>query len=181
MKSEPEVFGIDDLAKSAAQDHPLGWRSELSGARISCATDAPRRSRVLLSLQLRGARHRRHREDREARDTRITPRSMPTTRTSIPTAIATNRAGTWSTCKSQRKFRGTITLATLREHDNGALKGLALLKRGNRLSVTPVSAAHWKFILDLASVARDAREKLVRHSTSRECATNHTLKFVRAR
>ena len=29
-------------------------------------------------------------------------------------------------------------------------EGLALLKRGNRLSITPVSAAHWKFILDLA-------------------------------
>jgi predicted RNA-binding protein with PUA-like domain len=51
----------------------------------------------------------------------------------------------------ERKFRGTISLATLREHDNGALKGLALLKRGNRLSVTPVSAAHWKFVLALAS------------------------------
>jgi predicted RNA-binding protein with PUA-like domain len=51
----------------------------------------------------------------------------------------------------QRKFRGHVTLATLREHENRALKGLALLKRGNRLSVTPVSAAHWKFILNLAS------------------------------
>jgi predicted RNA-binding protein with PUA-like domain len=51
----------------------------------------------------------------------------------------------------QRKFRRVITLATLREHENRALKGLALLKRGNRLSVTPVSAAHWKFILELAS------------------------------
>ncbi len=50
----------------------------------------------------------------------------------------------------QRKFRRTITLATLREHEKRALKGLALLKRGNRLSVTPVGAAHWKFILDLA-------------------------------
>ena len=45
--------------------------------------------------------------------------------------------------------RTPITLATLREHSNGALKGLALLKRGNRLSITPVSAAHWKFILSL--------------------------------
>jgi predicted RNA-binding protein with PUA-like domain len=51
----------------------------------------------------------------------------------------------------QRKFRSTITLAALRAHENRALKGLALLRRGNRLSVTPVSAAHWKFILDLAS------------------------------
>ena len=50
----------------------------------------------------------------------------------------------------KRKFRRTIALATLREHEQRALKGLALLKRGNRLSITPVSAAHWKFIVDLA-------------------------------
>ncbi|HMF28862.1 MAG TPA: EVE domain-containing protein [Candidatus Cybelea sp.] len=49
----------------------------------------------------------------------------------------------------ERKLRAPITLATLREHADGALKGLALLKRGNRLSITPVSAAHWKFILSL--------------------------------
>jgi len=52
--------------------------------------------------------------------------------------------------KFERKFRSTITLAALRQHEQRALKGLALLKRGNRLSITPVSAAHWKFILDLA-------------------------------
>ena len=51
----------------------------------------------------------------------------------------------------QRKFRRHVTLATLREHENRALKGLALLQRGNRLSVTPVSAEHWQFILSLAS------------------------------
>ena len=51
----------------------------------------------------------------------------------------------------QRKFRSAITLATLREHENRALKGLALLQRGNRLSVTPVSAAQWQFILSIAS------------------------------
>jgi predicted RNA-binding protein with PUA-like domain len=49
----------------------------------------------------------------------------------------------------QRKLKATITLATLREHSNGALRGMLLLKRGNRLSITPVSAAHWRFILDL--------------------------------
>ena len=50
----------------------------------------------------------------------------------------------------QRKFRNTVTLAALREHEEGALRGLALLKRGNRLSITPVSAAHWQFIVELA-------------------------------
>jgi predicted RNA-binding protein with PUA-like domain len=41
-------------------------------------------------------------------------------------------------------------VAELRQHEQRALKGLALLSRGNRLSITPVSAAHWKLILDLA-------------------------------
>jgi len=50
----------------------------------------------------------------------------------------------------ERKLARPVTLATLREHAAGALKGFALLRRGNRLSVLPVSSAHWKFILDLA-------------------------------
>jgi predicted RNA-binding protein with PUA-like domain len=49
----------------------------------------------------------------------------------------------------QRKLERPITLATLKKHANAALKGLAVLQRGNRLSITPVSEAHWKFILDL--------------------------------
>jgi len=49
-----------------------------------------------------------------------------------------------------RKLARPITLAALRNHSTGALKGFALLRRGNRLSVMPVSAAHWKFILALA-------------------------------
>jgi predicted RNA-binding protein with PUA-like domain len=50
----------------------------------------------------------------------------------------------------QRKLARPITLTALREHATGALKGLALLNRGNRLSVLPVSAAHWNFVLKLA-------------------------------
>jgi len=49
----------------------------------------------------------------------------------------------------QRKLARPITLATLRKYSSGALDGLALLQRGNRLSITPVSATHWRFILDL--------------------------------
>jgi predicted RNA-binding protein with PUA-like domain len=49
----------------------------------------------------------------------------------------------------QRKLKRPITLATLRKHSNGALEGLALLQRGNRLSITPVSMAQWGFILGL--------------------------------
>jgi predicted RNA-binding protein with PUA-like domain len=44
----------------------------------------------------------------------------------------------------------TISLEELRTHANKELKGMVLLRPGNRLSITPVEAAHWKFILSLA-------------------------------
>jgi len=52
--------------------------------------------------------------------------------------------------KLLRKFTRTITLEELRQHAGGKLKDLQLLMRGNRLSVMPVSAKSWEFILSLA-------------------------------
>ena len=49
-----------------------------------------------------------------------------------------------------RKFAHPVTLAALREHERGPLKDLIVLRRGNRLSITPVTAAEWKFIHKLA-------------------------------
>jgi predicted RNA-binding protein with PUA-like domain len=46
-----------------------------------------------------------------------------------------------------RKLRHIITLAELRAHPE--LAGMALLRRGNRLSVMPLSEAQWSFILAL--------------------------------
>jgi predicted RNA-binding protein with PUA-like domain len=37
----------------------------------------------------------------------------------------------------------------LRAHESSELDGMLLLKRGNRLSITPLSPAHWQFILSL--------------------------------
>ncbi len=48
-----------------------------------------------------------------------------------------------------RKFKRNISLAQLREHADGALSDLVLLRRGNRLSVMPVTKSHWDFILGL--------------------------------
>jgi len=50
-----------------------------------------------------------------------------------------------------RKFRKPVPLATLREHSAGALASMPLLRRGNRLSVMPVTPAEWNFILALSS------------------------------
>ena len=49
----------------------------------------------------------------------------------------------------KQRFRRIITLEELRAHADEKLRGLTLLRRGNRLSVMPVDDAHWKFILSL--------------------------------
>jgi predicted RNA-binding protein with PUA-like domain len=51
--------------------------------------------------------------------------------------------------KLQRRLSRIITLEELRRHAAGALKGMILLRPGNRLSVMPVEEAHWRFILSL--------------------------------
>jgi len=51
--------------------------------------------------------------------------------------------------KSMRKFKRVITLDELRAHASGALKDFVLLRRGNRLSVMPVTKKDWDFILTL--------------------------------
>jgi len=48
-----------------------------------------------------------------------------------------------------RRLRRVITLEELRSHATKELKNMVLLRRGNRLSVTPVEPAEWKFILSL--------------------------------
>ena len=49
----------------------------------------------------------------------------------------------------QRKFARIITLEELRAHAAKELRGLVLLRPGNRLSVMPVDTAHWQFICSL--------------------------------
>jgi predicted RNA-binding protein with PUA-like domain len=51
--------------------------------------------------------------------------------------------------KLQRKFKRLISLEELRKHAGGELSEFVILRRGNRLSVTPVTAAEWDFVLTL--------------------------------
>lgn len=48
----------------------------------------------------------------------------------------------------KRKTRRLISLAELKSHA-GQLENFALVRRGNRLSIMPVSRTHWDFILSL--------------------------------
>jgi predicted RNA-binding protein with PUA-like domain len=49
--------------------------------------------------------------------------------------------------KLKRMFKRVIPLDELREHATRELKGMVLLRPGNRLSVMPVDPAHFRFIL----------------------------------
>ena len=49
----------------------------------------------------------------------------------------------------KQRFSRVITLDELRVHAAGKLRDLLILRRGNRLSITPVDGAHWKFINSL--------------------------------
>jgi predicted RNA-binding protein with PUA-like domain len=51
--------------------------------------------------------------------------------------------------KLVERFARIITLDELRRHASTALKDLVVLRRGNRLSVMPVSAKDWDFIIGL--------------------------------
>ncbi len=62
-----------------------------------------------------------------------------------------------------RRLARPVTLAELKTHADGALAGLPLLRRGNRLSVVPVTPEQWAFILGLErSAAPDRIEALPR-------------------
>jgi len=49
----------------------------------------------------------------------------------------------------ERRLKRVVTLEELRKHATKELKNMVLLRRGNRLSITPVEPAEWKFILSL--------------------------------
>ena len=150
MKSEPDVFGIDDLAK--AKRKTTHWDGVRNFQARNFMRDGMRRGDRAFFY------HSNCEEPGIVGIVKIVREGYPD-HTAFDAGDAhfdpdsKRDKPRWYMVDVQleRKFRGTISLATLREHDSGALKGLALLKRGNRLSVTPVSAAHWKFIVDLAS------------------------------
>ena len=56
-----------------------------------------------------------------------------------------------------RKLQRYVPLEELRGHAEGALQGMLLLSRP-RLSVQPVSAEHWGFIMGLEGQPAPSRE-----------------------
>ncbi|HEY9182796.1 MAG TPA: EVE domain-containing protein [Gammaproteobacteria bacterium] len=149
MKSEPDVFGVDDLAKSPRRT--TFW----SGVRNFQARNFMRDGMRVGDLAFFY-----HSNCDEPGIVGV----MKVVKAGYPDHTAFDRScdgfdpdsdsshPRWYMVDVQliRKLARPITLTRLRQYEKRELKGLALLQRGNRLSVTPVSASHWDFILDLA-------------------------------
>jgi predicted RNA-binding protein with PUA-like domain len=147
MKSEPDTFSIDDLAR--ARNQTTGWdgvrnfqaRNFLKEMRkgdlaffYHSSCEVPGIAGIVTIV---GEAY----PDRTAFDPKseyYDPKSTPDN----PRWFAVD-------VKLVDKFAEVISLATLREHEEGKLKGMTLLRKGNRLSVTPVTKAQWTFIESL--------------------------------
>jgi predicted RNA-binding protein with PUA-like domain len=148
MKTEPQTFGIDDLAKKARKTAMWDGVRNYT-ARNMLRDDFRKGDRAFLyhsSTEVKGVAGivkvvRTAYPDPtqfEKKNDHYDPSSDP-------------KDPRWFVVDVQleRRLKRVITLDELREHEQGELDGMLLLKRGNRLSITPVSAAHWEFVLSL--------------------------------
>jgi len=150
MKSEPNEFGIDDLARSPR--HTAVW----DGVRNYQARNMLRDE---IAVGDRAFFHHSSCAVPGIYGTMEVVRAGHPDRTALDRAHHNYDAGSdpsnprWYQVEVRllRKFAQAVTLETLRSHASGSLRDLIVLRRGNRLSVMPVTADEWKFIHQLAS------------------------------
>ena len=148
MKTEPSTFGIDDLAR--AKDQTTSWE----GVRNYQARNMLRDDMAVGDLALLY-----HSSCPEPGIAGV----MEVVRKGYPDPSAWQRRGPHFDAKSpeikpvwytvdvrlKERARAVLPLAKLRDHAARELDGLWLLRRGNRLSITPVDVAHFRFIRSL--------------------------------
>jgi predicted RNA-binding protein with PUA-like domain len=151
MKTEPDTFGIDDLA--AAPRSTTSWDGVRNyQARNMIRDDMKREDQVFLyhsSTAVPGIVAvmevvKEGYPDKTAfdrKDDHYDPESDPLKPRWFVVDV-----------RLKRRLARVITLEELRKHAAKELKGMVLLRSGNRLSVMPVEAAHWKFILSLETL-----------------------------
>ncbi|SCZ60873.1 EVE domain-containing protein [Thiohalomonas denitrificans] len=150
MKSEPETFGIDDLAACPkGTDHWDGVRNYQ--ARNMMRDQMRAGDRVLFyhsNTKVPGIVGiaevvREGYPDHTAFD--------PDAKYYDPKSDPDKPRWYMVDVKFVRKLKRTISLQELKEEHADALEDLPLLRRGNRLSIMPVTAQQWEYILGLES------------------------------
>ena len=148
MKSEPDAFGLNDL--QSAPEKTTGWDGVRNyQARNFMRDDMKRGDRVFLyhSSCAEPGIVAIMRVVREAypdptafkrRDPHFDPKSDPENPRWFQVDV-----------KLVRPLKRLISLKELKEQPASKLKDFPLLRRGNRLSIMPVEATHWQFIMTL--------------------------------
>jgi predicted RNA-binding protein with PUA-like domain len=146
MKSEPDVFGIDDLQNAPEKNEP--W----DGVRNFQARNMMRDD--MNEGDLAFLYHSNCKEPGIAGIMEIVRAGYPdmtafdsNARYFDPKSDPANPRWYRVDVRYVRKLKRVITLSELKEHPE--VTGLPLVRRGNRLSVMPVSRQQWKFILSL--------------------------------
>jgi predicted RNA-binding protein with PUA-like domain len=147
MKSEPDAFGIDDLA---ARPHPEPWDGVRNYQARNMMRDQMRPGDQVLFYhsncdepgivglaEVAGDAY----PDQTAFD--------PDAKYYDPKSDPDNPRWYLVELRYIRHLRRNIPLAELRQYADGPLDGLPLVRRGNRLSVMPVTPEQWRFILAL--------------------------------
>ncbi len=148
MKSEPDVFGIDHLAARPRQTEP--W----DGVRNYQA-----RNMLRDQMQVGDMVFFYHSNCAEPGIVGI----MEVTRAGYPDHTAIDPEEKYYDPKSDpenprwymvdvryvRHLRRNVPLAELKQHADGPLRNMPLVRKGNRLSIMPVAPEQWEFILSL--------------------------------
>ena len=147
MKSEPDTFGIDDLMARPKKTEP--W----DGVRNYQARNMMRDQMQVGDLAF--FYHSNCNEPGIVGIMEIVKAGYPDvtaqdpdSKYHDPKATADNPRWYRVDVKFVKKFARTVTLDTLKQQP--PLDGMAVLARGNRLSITPVTKQQWDFILGLA-------------------------------
>jgi predicted RNA-binding protein with PUA-like domain len=148
MKSEPSTFGIDDLRK--AKHHTTGWDGVRNYQARNYLREMKKGDLVFFyhsSCEVPGiAGIASIAREAYADATAFDAKHDHYDADSDPD----NPRWFMVDVKLVKKLDRVVTLEELRAHAGGKLKNMIVLKRGNRLSITPVTKAEWELITSLA-------------------------------
>jgi predicted RNA-binding protein with PUA-like domain len=156
MKSEPDVFGIDDLER--APGRATGWEGVRNyQARNMLRDDFRVGDRAFFyhsSCEVPGVAG----VVQVVRAAYADPTQFDA-KSEYYDAKSTRAAPRWFAVDVQleRRIEPVITLPELRSHERGALREMLILQRGNRLSVTPLTADEWRCVLSLRAARASPR------------------------
>lgn len=147
MKSEPDVFGIDDLKSRPNKTEP--WDGIRNYQARNMIRDDMKKGDLAFFY------HSNAKEIGIVGIMKITREAYPDHTQFDPTSKyydaksnPDNPRWFMVDVKFVRKFKRVIALDELKQHAD-VLGDMALLRKGNRLSINPVTEAQWHYILEL--------------------------------